>query len=73
MTVQELLSEYFTEEEVCKALGIALVTLRSKRCAETDHPKVIRRGRMVLYPKKDFIAWFRGDTGKQEKSLLRVK
>lgn len=73
MTIKELLSEYYTEEDVCDALKITIVTLRTNRCRGYDHPNFIRRGRQVLYPKQDFIAWFRGRPQKNEKSLLRVK
>lgn len=73
MTVKDLLSEYFTEEDVCQVLGIVLVTLRTNRCNDSDHPTFIRRGRMVLYPKEEFATWFRGGKKAPQRPLLRVK
>ena len=71
MTVKDLLGEYFTESEVMEATGWTKPTLQSKRCRDIDHPRFIKRGKNVLYPKADFVRWFsKGAT--KVKSRLKV-
>ena len=71
MTIQDLLADYFTESDVCEALGIKKVTLQTNRCVDPNHPKWIKRGRKVLYPKTEFTQWFTGNPAK--KSVTRLK
>jgi hypothetical protein len=71
MTIKDLLGEYFTEDDVCVAMGWELPTLRSDRSRNVDHPPFIKRGRRILYPKDKFINWFH-KTSKSGKARLRA-
>lgn len=59
MTIQELLSEYFTEDEVAQALGITRERLQVRRSLGENHPPYVKIGRKILYPKTDFVRWFK--------------
>lgn len=70
MTVQDIVDEYFTEEEVCKLLSpgkpLARETLQVRRSRGENHPPYIKLGQTILYPKSEFYKWLKSQPIKRE-------
>lgn len=59
MTAEDVMNQYFKEDEMCRLLDIEMPTLQSRRSRGNDHPPYIKIGRQVLYPKDKYVAWLK--------------
>jgi hypothetical protein len=49
--------DFYSEEEMAEMLRISKPTLQSRRSRGQNHPPFKKIGKVVLYPKKSFVAW----------------
>lgn len=49
--------EFYTEAEMADILNIHANTLKRNRCIGTNHPPFKKIGRMVIYPKQEYLKW----------------
>lgn len=57
MTAEQMLQDYFDEEEMRKVLGIALSTLRNRINSGKDHPPFFGKGKARRFPKAAYLKW----------------
>lgn len=55
--VDELKSQYLSEEEMAQVLRVTLACLKKRRYSGKDHPPFIKMGDAVIYPVEPFRRW----------------
>jgi len=57
-------SDFYSEDEMARFLGVTVETLRKRRCAGKNHPPFVSIGNGVVFPKDEFDRWVRSRISK---------
>lgn len=55
---------YLTIDEVADFLDVEKKTIQNRVCEGVGHPPVIKKGRTLLFPRDQLIAWLNKDLKK---------